>query len=570
MSRRWIYLNKPIAHLINDAKLTGLSEIMLKILVNRGINTTDKIISFLYSGLKDLLDTRLMQDANRAIEIIINSLKNKEKIVIYGDYDCDGVIASVVMVKALQNVGGNVEFYTNNRFIDGYGICPNGVDEILNLYPNTKLIITVDNGIMGHEGIKYAKSKGIKVVVTDHHEQGETLPSYADAIVDPKRKDCPYPFKGLCGAGVAFKLMLLLYYELGEKLQLIYDMLDLVTLATVGDVVPIIDENRIIVKEGLKLIREEKRPIFKIFREVTGISDMNAHFTLGFIYCPMINAIGRLDGDPRRAIQMFLNTDEEQIYEDLNYLKELNERRKKLTEEQVELAEETLKVRGLKEAIIVYNEDFHEGVVGLIAGRLKEKYNRPTIVFTKEKGVLKGSARSIDELHIKEVFDMLSPLLKSYGGHAKAAGLSIEEENLDKFEEELINICKDKLKSEDFIKKYKVDCVLKPGDISYELIDELKQLEPFGEGFLQPVLAIKDFVVDKVYFMGNEKQHLKLVSPNNLSMIVWREASAYKDRGEPQRVMALGYPEINVFNNNVNLQFIVNEDNFIPANYKKL
>lgn len=563
MARRWIYIKKPIESLINNPRLTGVSETMLKILVNRGIDTVEKIETFMFANKSNLYDTRLMTDADKASDIIIDSCNNNEHIVILGDYDSDGINSVAIMVSALRNIGADVSYYTNNRFIDGYGLCINSIKEIMRLYPGTKLVITVDNGIMSHEGIDYAKKLGLKVVVTDHHEQGASLPN-ADAVVDPKRKDCQYPFKGLCGAGVAFKLMLLVYYKLGLNLKFIYDMMDLVALATVSDVVPIVDENRILVKEGLELIRAEKRPVFKLFRDVTGVTEINSHFTIGFIYGPMLNAIGRINGEANRAIEIFLETDKTKIFNEISYLKKLNEERKALTEEQMLIAEKMLKQTTIKEAIVLYNEEFHEGIIGLIAGRIKEKYNRPTIVFTKDKNYLKGSARSIDGFHIKEAFDAIAPLINKYGGHEKAAGLSIDENKLNEFESALINLCNAKLSETDYIKKYYIDAVLDSTKINVEIVDELKELEPFGEGFPKPLFALNNFNADEVRYMGNDGQHIKL-SNKDLSIIIWREAEAFKQRGEPSNIVALGYPSINVYKNTVSLQFVVDTDNFKSA-----
>ncbi len=564
MSRKWIYPKADISKLRNDPRLTGISELMLRILVNRGLTSADQIISFLYSSKHDLLNTAEMMDASKAVSIIQDSLKNNEEIVVYGDFDADGCSATVVMVSLLRRLGAKVGFYTNNRFLHGYGMCKEGIDEMLSLYPNTRLIITVDNGIMAFGGIDYAKSLGIKVVVTDHHEQGEVLPN-ADAVVNPKRHDCKYPFKGLCGAGVAFKLMMLLYWTLGEKLQPVYDMLDIVALATVGDVVPLLGENRIIVKEGLKLISEEKRPAFRIFREATGVTEINSHFTLGFIYVPTINAIGRINGDPRKAIEIFLTDDERSITENLNYLIELNKKRKDLTEKQYEEAENLLSQKGVQEGIVLYGDSFHEGIIGLIAGRIKEKYNRPTIVLTKSENALKGSARSIDGFNIKEGLDALSYLFLKHGGHAKAAGLSLDESNLANFEKAFIELCKKSISKDDFVKKYVIDCVISPDTVSTNIVDELRQLEPYGEGFPKPLLALNNFKFEKPFYMGTEKQHVKFDN-GRMSVIVWRGSETYKNRGEPKNIRALGYPSLNVFKNNVTLQFIVDGDNFADMN----
>lgn len=569
MKRKWIYRKTDITNLKRDERLTGISPQVLTILKTRGYDTCEKIEEFLFSNINNLRDTRLMQDAEKAVDIISESIKNGEKMVVYGDYDADGVSSVVVMVSLLKNLGADVEYHTNNRFVDGYGMCVNGVDVLLSKYPDLKLIITCDNGIMAFDGVDYAKSKGLKVVVTDHHEQGEYLPN-ADAVVDPKRKDDNYPFKGLCGAGVVFKLMLLLYWKMGKDLADVYAFLDIVAMATVGDVVPIVDENRIIVKEGLTLINEGKRAAFRILAEITSTTKVNSHFTLAFMYVPMINAIGRLDGEPSDAIEMFMSEDEDLVRSKALKLQQINDERKKMTETQSEIANKILKEKGEKNVIILYDESFHEGLVGLIAGRIKESTNKPVVVLTKQKELedgdilIKGSARSIDGFHLKESFDKIASVLNGYGGHEKAAGLSLRLSNLEKFEECMLKLAEDTLTDDDYIKKYNIDLSLSVKNMDIGIIDELSTLEPFGEGFPKPVVVLDGFKGKEIRYMGDEKQHVK-VSADNISMIMWRQGETFKRKGSPLNIKAIGYPELNVFRNNVSIQFVVDGDNFLKG-----
>lgn len=561
-----------ISHLKAHPTLSGISDTSLKILAMRGMNTPEEIEKFMYGGIKDLHDPRKMKDAELAVSIIEEAIRNQEFITVYGDYDCDGVGSTAVMTMLLQKAGARVAFFTNNRFVHGYGMCPTGVDDLLALYPETKLIVTVDNGISAHAGVQYAKEKGIKVVVTDHHDQGDTIP-LADAVVNPKRHDCEYPFKGLCGAGVAFKLMLLLYWNMGLELETVYETLDIVALSTVADVVPLLDENRIMVSKGLEKMAAEDRAVFRIFRKVTEVKSINAHYTIGMVYGPMVNAIGRLDGDPRRAIEMFFEEDEEKIEETVRYLKEINEVRKQMTVEQTEMAiamiegelDEATGMRkpggkGLRYVNVIYHPDFHEGIVGLIAGRLKERYNRPVYVFTKEHGFLKGSGRGIDGFHLKQAMDKIKHLLKGYGGHAKACGLSLEEENLEAFEEEMNKLAEAVLTEEDFQKVHRIEIVFEPHELTIDVVEDLKELEPFGEAFPKPVLAVNNFKVDRQFFMGNEQQHVKLRC-GNVDLIMWSLSELYREMGEPGVIKAIGYPELNVWNNRVSVQFVVEDDN---------
>lgn len=564
---KWIYPNVNIDELRNHPMLTNIGDMTLKILYNRGFKDPNTIYSFLNGEIKDLHDPRLLKDADKATDIIIKAIKNNEFIVIYGDYDCDGVSATAVMTELLQKAGARVGYYTNNRFTQGYGIVSSGIDEILNMYPETKLIITVDNGITAFEGIEYAKQNGLKVIVTDHHEQGSQLPN-ADAIVNPKRKDCNYPFKGLCGAGVAFKLMLLMYFKMEKPLETVYKTLDIVAMATVGDIVPLLDENRIIVQKGLNMIREENRLVFKALRDAFQVSDINAHYTLAFQYVPAINSIGRIEGNPREAIHMFFEDDYDKIQEIIHHLIEVNEKRKDMTTSQCEEAKKIIDEKELDQVIVVYHPSFHEGIIGLIASRLKELYHRPVFVFAENQdGILKGSGRSIDGLHLKDdILDVLSSenVILSGGGHAKACGLSISKDKLKDFKNRVNEIAKSKLTEDDFIKKYHIDYVFHPNEITLDTIDELRTLEPFGESFPKPLLVIDDFNVDRTFYMGKNKNHLKLTSPN-LDVVMFQEAKHYQILGEPKKVRAIGYLNINIWNNAVYIQFLVEGNNLQPA-----
>jgi single-stranded-DNA-specific exonuclease RecJ len=572
---KWLYENTQVKKdklnvLKNNDKLSNLSNNALEILYNRGFDTVDKIENFLYTGLEETHDPRLLKDAVLAVEIIIYHIKAGSHFVVYSDYDSDGACSAGIGVRGLRRAGANADYYTNNRFIEGYGITPKGVDNLVEKFPDVKVIITTDNGIVGFAGIKRAKELGIVVIVTDHHDADSEgkLPD-ADAIVNPKRLDCEYPFKGICGAGVIFKLMLLLYWELDLDLDYIYDMIDILAVATIGDVVPIVDENRVFVREGIKKVKQEKRVAFRALREK--LSEKNKKpdqtveintETFGFTYVPMINALGRIDGSPDEAIELFVSDDEETIYKYVQRLDEINEYRKELTKEQQELAEVILEEKGLKEVIVLYHPTFHEGIVGLIAGRLKEKYCRPTIILSEHDGILKGSARSIPGLHMKKAFDEIKDNILGYGGHAMAAGLSVAKDKLNDFEEALIAFSKTKLTEDDYIPKIQIDTVLDAKSTTINIIDELEILEPFGEGFRKPVFGINNFHTTKPpFYMGDTKQHVKLTS-GNVCMLAWNSADKYREMGEPTFVKALAYPKINAYNNTVTLQFMVQGEEF--------
>lgn len=545
---------KQISELKKDNRLFAIPDIILNILVNRGFNDTESIVKFIKADITDLHDASLMKDAELATDILIDAVIAEDKIVISTDFDVDGCCAAAMGILALRGLGGNVDYYVNNRFTQGYGLCKDGINEILKKYPETKIIMTADNGIVAFEAIDYAKSLGLKVIVTDHHEQGEKLPN-ADAVVDIKRKDETYPCKFLCGTGVVFKLMCLLYNKIGYKERVLYKHLGIVALATVADVVPILDENRIFVHKGLMLINQKPSKIFQAFAHICDIkTEINAHHTIGYIYGPMINAIGRIDGSPEKAIDMFLSDDDEFIKEVVGYLQRLNAKRKELTEKQTKLAEGMVGESSSDSVIVLYSPLFHEGIIGLIAGRIKEKFNRPAIVFTKtENGTIKGSARSIDGFNIKVAFDKISDCILGYGGHAKAAGLSILEEKIQEFSKKINTVAKKELLAVDFIKTYNIDSTINEFAISGGIIDELKMLEPYGEGFSKPVFLIKDCeVTEKARYLSGGK-HIKL-NTSYFPVLLWNKGEDYREMKEPTKVSVIGFPEINTYNGQAILQ----------------
>lgn len=563
---KWLEPQVDIQTLQNDRNVQklGLTDASLSILANRGYDTPEKVVKLMNANLNNLHHPRLLKDADKGAKEIIKAVENNTPIVVYSDYDADGVSAAAVAMILLKKLGADVNYWTNNRFKHGYGMNPEGLEDMLNEFPDTKLIITCDNGIMSHEAIDMANELGIGTVVTDHHEPGDTLPN-ALAVINPKRKDCTYPFDGLCGAGVIFKVMMLVYWQMGYPLEHVMDTIDIVAMATVGDVVPLIDENRVIVQEGLKRINNDDRVTFEVFREVVDADRITAHFTIAFQYVPMINALGRLVGDPKQVVDMFLTDDREKIRKTIEEMKKINDERKAMTEEQMLIAEEIIEQKGLKSIIVVHDDSFHEGIVGLVAGRLKEKYHRPVFVFgtnEEDQTIAKGSGRGIDGFHLKETLEVLikDGFVLGGGGHAKAAGCSVLVDKLEDFENAIVEIADKKLTEEDFIKKVQVDYFYDPEEITAETVYELQELEPFGEAFPKPVLGVSGLDVNKVFFMGEEKNHVKLRT-NGPDVIMWRGAEHFASLNSPNRIKALGSPDLNVWNGKVSVQFIVQDNN---------
>lgn len=542
---------------LEKVNTVGLSRPVLEFLYNRGVKTEKDLDQIVNTTEDRELSPYDMQDMEKAVSELQRIIKEKKKVVIYGDYDCDGVSATVIAMKALRNLGVNVDFYINNRFVEGYGISPLGVDNMLKKIPDAEVIITVDNGIVAYDGVAYAQEKGLEVMVTDHHLAKEEIPE-ALAVVNPHRLDDDSLFKDVCGATVIYKVMLALYWELGEDIEFITDMIDLVGMATVGDVMPLRSENRFFVNEALNLIEKNSRKQFEVLKDIKNVGVLNEE-VFGFQFVPMINAVGRLHGTPTLAVEFFMTEDELEMYELAHELSDINDERKTITTEQEELGERLLSEKGeLGKVIVVSHPDFHAGIVGLVAGRLKEKYNRPTIVFTEENGVLKGSSRSIDALHIKNALDEISHLIIQHGGHALAAGLAIDPSNLDAFEKAFSDLADEKLTEDDLIAKVMVDAVLCPSDVTLGLIDEIDRLRPFGQGFGAPVFGLRDFEVDKVIYMGQDKAHLKLINEEtDLELVMFKHAKNYETLGEPKRIKALGTPKINSFRGNITVQFSV-------------
>lgn len=558
---KWVNMDeksdkKVVKDLMNKYRLDKLQA---KIIENRNLSKQD-IDKFFDYDINNLYNPALLPNSEKAIKILREIIENKGTIVVYGDYDVDGV-SSIVIGKTLLDPLTTTHYYVNNRFIQGYGLAKCGIDEILEKYPDTKLILTADNGITAIETVQYAKDKGLKIIVTDHHEPIDSLPQ-ADAIVNPKLKNNSYPFTHLCGAAVLWKLLMLLYWEMDLDLEPVYSLIDVVAMATVADMVPLVDENRLICKLGLKRMSEGHRLGFKLLLERAHSNDYPEQ-TVGFKFAPMINALGRLDGTCDKAVEIFLMENEQDITDRIDYLENINEERKEMTVAQVNLAEEMLekkikKLGHLPNVIVLHDSTFHEGIVGLIAGQLKEKYHRPAIIFTTTKSndkVIKGSARSIEGFNIKIAFDVLTQHILGYGGHDMAGGLSVSLSELGVFEKAInnysLNIMTDDIKQ----KKINIDTVINSSDITESLIDDLKYLSPFGQGFPFPNIALR---LDWGNKFKLKEVHLKLVQ-NDLSVLLWNKYEEFEEMNFPQKLFCLGVPQTNIYKGKTQMNFTCNE-----------
>lgn len=568
MNAKWILPDRSsermelIRQLKQQPELRKLSDTALNILVNRGINTPHDIIAFMDDNIMNQHNPMDLKDGEKLAHHLKHAIEEGRHIVVYGDYDCDGICATAVSVLCLRNLGAKVDYFINNRFKHGFGIGPEGVRDLLKKYPTAEVILTVDNGIVGFEGVEEAKKHGLTILISDHHEPDPTgkLPD-ADAVVNPKRLDDEYPFKEICGTTVAYKIMLILYLIMDQPLEYVYSMVDLVGMATVGDVMPLINENRLFVKESIRMINKNPRYAFQALKDVTNKGTIDED-VFGFTFVPMINALGRLTGNVDEAVELFLSTDRREIDLLAEYLNQVNEERKEMTKYQEKFAIEMIESQGVDKAIVIAHESFHEGIVGLVAGRIKERYNRPAVVLTKgNDGVWKGSGRSIEGFNIIESLYELSDYLHHFGGHESACGLGIEEDKIDSFKEAFVELANEKLSDDELRPKVYIDAVLPPEQFTEQLVEDLERLKPFGEGFEKPNLAVSDFQVDRYFQMGKNYNHLKLKN-GSLDIIMWDGADYYtQELCSPTKVAAVGYPEINYWNGTTSVQLVVKDEN---------
>ncbi|MEG2353653.1 MAG: single-stranded-DNA-specific exonuclease RecJ [Clostridium sp.] len=496
-----------------------LNPLICRILINRGITNVKDMNKFIHPTIKDLYSGTLMKDLSKAVGIIIESIKKEENILIVGDYDVDGVSSTYILYKALSRLGAKVSFHIPDRVTEGYGI---NEAIIRNAYKNKiDLILTCDNGIAAIEQVKLAKELSMKVIITDHHDipfmindgiKIWNIPQ-ADAIVNHKQEDCKYPFKSLCGAGVVFKLIEELYkYYLVEKEEL-YEFLEIVAMATVCDVVELRGENRIIVKEGLRRIQSTSNLGLKALIEETACKDKKiTTYSLGFVIGPCINATGRLE-TASLSVELLLCDDEIKAKESAKRLVELNKNRQDLTMMGVEKTIDIIEKSSMQKnkIIVVYLEGVHESIAGIIAGRIKERYNLPTIILTKVHNGVKGSARSIELYNIYEELSKCKELLGKFGGHPMAAGLSLDFENIDLLRDKLNKNCT--LRDEDVIPKIIIDLRLPLSNASLNFAEEIQSLEPFGTSVKKPCFAEKNIRISSAKILGEKKNVLKLRIP---------------------------------------------------------
>ena len=511
----WVLLRKG-ADFQHISEKFHISPRVASLIRNRDVIGDDAIEKYLNGTIVDLYDGMLMKDMDKAVAVLGEKIKENAKIRIIGDYDIDGIQSTYILLEGFRMLGADVDSDIPDRMKDGYGLNRNLIDRALEADVDT--IITCDNGIAAAEEIAYAKSMGMTIVVTDHHEVPYTeigagrryiLPE-ADAVVDPKQEDCTYPFKGLCGAAVAYKLVEALMEAMGKDAEDADYLMENVAIATIGDVMDLVDENRIFVKQGLDMLKRTENLGLKALMGCTGVNvDKLSPYHIGFVIGPCMNASGRLD-TAKRALELL---EAKKVAEaDLlaGDLKALNDSRKDMTAQAVEEAFIQVENSELKDAdvLVVYLPECHESLAGIVAGRIREKYYRPVFVLTKGAEGLKGSGRSIETWHMYEGLNRVKHLLSKFGGHKMAAGLSMPEENLEQFRKEINE--KSGITPEDLNEKIAIDMQLPFECVNEKFIGELAVLEPFGKGNARPVFAERQVQVESARILGKNKNLLKL------------------------------------------------------------
>lgn len=570
----------------------GISPVLARIMVNRGVKEEEQIRKYLYGTIEDLYEPTLLHQMDLAVKLLTDAVKQGKTIAIASDFDVDGIFSSMILYTAIGKVGGNCFVETPNRVTEGYGLNRRIVDD--SLEKGASLLITCDNGIAAFDAVSYAKEKSMTVIITDHHEvpyeeyedgsRVYTKPN-ADAIVNPKQEECTYPFSKLCGAGVVLKLAQVLYREFNVSAEHLNPLIEYAAIATVADVMDLGDENRIIVKHGLKLLENTKNKGLQALLRVNQLEEKKiSAYHIGFIIGPCFNAAGRLD-TVKMALDLLMCQDENQAEIMAGELKALNESRKDMTVKGVEQAIELIENSPIQEDVVqlVLLEDCHESLVGIIAGRLRERYHKPVFVFTRVEEGIKGSGRSIEGYHMFEELMKCKDILGRFGGHPMAAGLSLSEENLEELRRRLNENAV--LTEEQLCPKVRIDVEMPIWYITEAFVEELELLEPFGKGNEKPLFAEKHYKILGGAIIGKNKNvfkaRLQNESGHRMDGIYFGDVNKIQEyiieefgaeeyekmlRGEQNAVdLAFTYyPTINEFRNTKTLQMVLQNYRRIP------
>lgn len=572
MSNWFVYNKKENYMLLKDIK--SLTNIQKLILANRDITSETAVSMTIDSSYTQMYDPFLMKDMSKAIDLIFEHMMQGSNIRIVGDYDSDGVSSTTILMKGIGLFYDKISYVIPDRVEDGYGLNKSIVDKAID--DNVSLLITCDNGIAAFDAIDYANTKLLDVIITDHHqvvkESGQEIIPNAKAVVNPSQNSCAYPFKSICGAVVAYKLVDAMYQRYGKEFSVscerVLELLQFAALGTVTDVMPLIDENRIIVVEGLKRLNNTKNlGMIELLNQLNWNKELSV-YTLGFIIGPTINATGRLF-TAKLAVELFLDDDLASLKEYARELIALNSERKKMTQDAVESAIDKIKQENLfvNDIILLYMEDVHESICGLVAGRVKEHFNKPALVFTNANkdgyDFLKGSGRSIERYDMHKEMSQINNLFEAFGGHKMACGLTIKKENFELINKSLNE--NSNLKEEDFVKTINIDAGLDFRVVNFDFISQVNALEPFGNGFSKPRFASKNVTIRNIAVLGKDKNLLKMKLYQNgieLEAINFNPDTIIKYLSEKYKVDASNYRFEKLINKDIDLVYTLGINNF--------
>lgn len=566
---KWTILRKG-ADFQKIAEKFQIHPIVARLIRNRDVIGDENIDFYLNGTIADLHDGMLMKDMDKAIDILIEKIQERKKIRVIGDYDMDGINATYILLEGFRVLGADVDIDIPDRMQDGYGLNKNLIDRAYE--ENVDTIITCDNGIAASEEIAYGKRLGMTIIVTDHHEvpyeeigaEKRYILPQADAVIDPKRADCIYPFKELCGAAVAYKVVETLFEISGRDVEDVDYLMENVAIATVGDVMDLVGENRIFVKQGLEMLKHTKNLGLKALLECTKVNvEQLSAYHIGFVIGPCLNASGRLD-TAKRALELLCAKDKKEADILAGDLKALNDNRKDMTAVAVEDAIRQVEETKLKEdnVLVIYLPDCHESLAGIVAGRIRERYYKPTFILTKAEEGIKGSGRSIDSFHMYEELNKCKYLLTKFGGHKLAAGLSLEEENLEELRMALNRNAG--LTEDDLTPKVSIDMQLPFQYIDENLIEQLELLAPFGKGNTKPIFVEKDLEILNTNILGKNENVLKMRVKDSagkmMDAIYFGDVTAflaYYEGRKGEKVAFTYYPSVNEYQGRRYLQIVV-------------
>ena len=561
MKKKWTTYDYDYGCVQSFMKSFGLSELIVRALINRGVDTDEKIRTFLDPKLTDLYDPYLLKGVEAAVSRIKEAIEKKQHICIYGDYDVDGVTSTASMITALRTLGADVSYYIPKRLEEGYGLSIDGIRRLAER--NTDLIISVDCGIRSVDVVEEVNALGMDIIITDHHECGEVLPA-SHCIINPHQPDCSYPNKSLAGVGVALKLIQALSKSFMRE-GLLEEVIEFAAIGTVADVVPLLGENRIIVKNGLEHIANTKNIGLRALIEVSGLADKNINaYSIAFMIAPRINAAGRV-ADAELGVELLLTEDADRARIIAAMLDSSNKERQHI--ESRILDEAILRIERMvdfeKDVVIVADEhSWHPGVVGIVASRIVERYHLPTILISKEDGIGKGSARSIPGVNIYEAMSRCSDLFDKFGGHELAAGLTIKEENIDELRCRINEAVRQVMGEEKLLPEITVDYKLSPRDIGIRTVNQLNMLEPFGMGNPNPLFVYRNLTILSMRLVGNDSKHLSAVlhdGINEIKCIGFNLGKLYNSLSIGKKIDIICSMEINTWNNNDRVQLNIKD-----------